>query len=203
MSAVISLLKSDMGALAEQIDAYRKLFDGTPNDRLSVAAFESGQEGPSIAYAVLIDKPLSLSTAVILSLMWSRLFVFVEEWDSDGSRSLDEVWQYALSGNYMSEEFARFVALGAFSPIDPLIAQVSVERLVQLVRFDSAPHLSNPIKSYSERCSGKVSFCQELRDRLTSEEFLLAHCITNNWNDESYFFETPKGFGYFCWGTSA
>ena len=108
-----------MTGISKTSDVYRALFEAAPDDKFSVARFDSGQEGPGIAHAVLLEKPVDLAPASALALMWSRKFVFVEEWDLDKSKSIEEIWKYALGGDYMSREFTRFVTLGAFSAIEP------------------------------------------------------------------------------------
>lgn len=189
--------------ISETEGAYRALFDSAPNDRFSVANFDTGQEGPSIAYAVLLEKPINLPLASAFSLLWSREFIFVEEWDMDQSKSTKEIWDYALSGDYMSNEFARFVARSTFSPIAPSVGRNRIKNRLQEMGFDRRSGKARRSKSGSERCIGQIASRNDFRERLTGFEFLQAFEVTSNWNDESYFFETLTDIGYFSWGTSA
>ena len=192
-----------MTGISKTSDVYRALFEAAPNDKFSVARFDSGQEGPGIAHAVLLEKPVDLAPASALALMWSRKFVFVEEWDLDKSKSIEEIWKYALGGDYMSREFTRFVTLGAFSPIEPSVGRNRIKNRLQELRFDYGSGKEGPYKSFSERCIGQTTSIRDFHNRLTGFEYLEAFEVTDDWNDESYFFETHANFGYFSWGTSA
>lgn len=192
-----------MTNISETNDVYRTIFETAPNDKFSVAYFDSGHEGSGSAHAVLFEKPVNLSPAAALSLLWSRKFVFVEEWDLDKSKSLEKIWEYALSGDYMSKEFMRFVTLGAFSPITPSVGRNRIRNRLQEVRFDYRSGREEPYKSFSHQCFGQITSLKDFHDRLTGFEFLQTFEITDDWNDESYFFETHANIGYFSWGTSA
>ena len=192
-----------MADISKTNDVYHALFEVAPNDKFSVACFDSGHEGPGSARAVLFEKPVDLSPAAALSLLWSREFVFVEEWDRDKSKSLQEVWEYALSGDYMSKEFRRFVTQGAFSLIAPSVGRNRIKNRLLEMRSDYCSGKEKPYKSFSEQCFGQITSLENFHDRLTGFEFLQTFEITDDWNDESYFFETHANIGYFSWGTSA
>ncbi|MDA9207451.1 hypothetical protein N9O61_01060 [Octadecabacter sp.] len=189
--------------ISKSIDVYRALLEVAPNDRFSAAHFDSGREGPGSAYAVLLEKPVDLPPASALSLLWSREFIFIEEWDLDGSQSIEDIWEDALSGDYMIKEFKRFVTLGAFSPIAPTVAKNRIRSLLQQVRFVDLSGTGKPYKSFSERSIGRITSLEEFHDRLTGFEYLQAFEVANDWNGQSYFFETNANVGYFSWGTSA
>ncbi|NSX54435.1 hypothetical protein [Parasulfitobacter algicola] len=199
----MTLLSSAMNDMSNNVHIYRELFDTVPNDRFSVLEVNSGEELQGFAYAAVLEKPVRLSLKRVLSLLWSRIFVFSEEWDMDGSKDLDRVWEYALSGNYMNQAFQRFVTRGRFSSIEPISARKQIRNLMHNLRFDESTKQSRPRRGFSEHCFGQISSICEFHDRLAGAEFLQAFEITNDWNDVSYFFETPKHFGYFEWGTSA
>ena len=192
-----------MAAISKNRDMYRALFEAAPNDKFSVARFDSGQEGPGVAHVVLLEKPVELPPASVLSLLWSREFVFIEEWDLETSKGMCKVWDYALSGRYISNEFTRFVNRGAFSPILPSVGIDRIKRCLQDVRFNYSSENEVPDNSFSERCAGQIKSLKEFHYRLTGFEFLQVFKITDDWNAQSYFFETHLNFGYFSWGTSA
>jgi hypothetical protein len=197
------MLRAAMTDISRNNDIYTALFEAAPHDQFSFACFDSGQEGPGFAHAALIQKPVDLLPAAALSLLWSREFVFVEDWDQDKSKSLAEVWQYALGGSYMSEEFTRFVNLGVFSPMSPSVCRKTIGQLLQGVNFDCRSGMRTPFKSFSQQCSGKIASIMDFRDQLIRSEFIHASKITDDWNDQTFFFETDANIGYFSWRTFA
>lgn len=197
------MLRSAMTDISKSRDVYRTLFEAAPNDGFSVAEFCPGNEGTGSVYAVLLEKPVDLPAAAALSLLWARHFIFYEEWDLDTSKTMEDIWEYALSGDYMHNDFRSFLTQGVFSPMAPSIGKTKIERHLREVRFEHCSEQKKPYQSYAERYRGRITSPKDFHDRLTGFDYLQAFQIADEWNDQSTFFETSANFGYVSWGTSA
>jgi hypothetical protein len=179
-------------ALSKDRDLCAAILRNCDEHNLSAGILSSGREGGGIASVSALRKSADLPSETVLFLLWAREFVLSEGWEELFPSDLAKVWDYALSGSYMLDEFAQVSHdLANSDDVLTLTSKTTLERIDALfgILFPDADRNARERRDFDHNLlRGKIRSALQLKD---------------DWNDRTILIETDQCFVYFNWSTSA